>query len=439
MKYRCVIFYEHFAREFESCLLISKYLEELGVETTVASAYFELWTEIAKKPIDVVMIPWAYDGNIINLMRNFRPNTMDGYYIVNLHQEQICHDIEGVFLPEGKARDVIHISWSTHFSKLLLKNGISEDSVLEHGNPRFDPINFRELISYRKQRELLAKRKKKLLFISSYGFSSLPGKLVKAYAAVNPPGKIEKMVRICTEAESQTLDIISLLAREYSSEMDFIYRPHPSQYNRSELKLFCGNNNMIYEDELPLRVLIDMADIVLMWRSTSVLECFHLNKKPYRLDLDVESIPDFDDIPIVRKLPSIGSHVELRALVGELLKFGISNNDDRLWDEAYREYKFHNDIQTKNTIVSKEIAKSIAQILKDKTGLGYFTSQRNECYTWIKATQFFAKQLLSKMNCLRFSAIYANQEKEWKSKHKNMPDVFFEKIPATSNGALFHN
>jgi hypothetical protein len=419
-KYQGVIIYEHYVREYEVCELIKKELLEKSIKIEIVCAYLEIWESIKKHKVDFIILPWCRNKETLNLIRYYSPNKFNGYYILNLHHEQIANNEKQAFITQDESLNVLHVAWTEKFAKVLIDSGVLVDYIWVTGNPRNDLCNNMSNTSLDLEYNNISKYRPLMLFISSFAYSGLPSNLINNEEFIEPYDKkdILEMVDYTTKSEEEALQWLCYIKKKLKNSINIVYRVHPAQYNKKTIHDKCNEFNLIYNEDYPLREWIKRSDIVLMWRSTSVVECFLLGKLPYRLDLyPCKNIPDLDNIPIVRSLPSFNNKDDLLYEINDILNNNMQKNKNR-WDLAKGEAEQYLRSSNKNSL--KMISGYLSDVLDGKKGGLLFSPHdpKRAYYINIKYIQFEIKKLLGRIGLLKYFPVYANQLKEWKAAKK---------------------
>lgn len=296
-----VIFYEHRTRELESVCLLKEELRNRGYCVRVANTLF--WrafsTFLFYRP-KVLVVPWLYGDQEVAFFNRFPVPVRK---IVNLQCEQIYtpHDREDPKIyPQGEAKKAFHICWGKKEKEYLSEAGIPKNKLLLTGSISMD-IDRPMFHSFFMSRHELA-QKYRLdeaspwnLFISSFSYVGLSEERLH---------EIEQVFPFAFELEDISGKTRSILLKWFEKyavshpETIFIYRPHPSERQDSELTaLACRIRNFRVINGESVRQWIFCCDKINNWYSTSINDVCFLGKNsstlrpvPIRSSMDNEEL-----------------------------------------------------------------------------------------------------------------------------------------------------
>lgn len=288
-----LILIEHVSRELESAVLVKYFMEKKGYGVIIDSIKFHKESKVLKYTPDIVIVPWAYSNKEVDLFRSFlRKNKK--VIILNMHHEQLSNEGSDSFIiPQEDAKEILHLSWGSNFSKKLLQNGCDEKTIIQVGNPRLDFYK-NKLIKISKSKSELAtnngldESKKWILFIAN-SFHLLTPNQIKIN--LDKGVDIEDQIEASIKNREEFLKYVDKYLSE-NDDVEFIYRPHPSfahiDENREEIvSLEKKYKNFKCISKNSIRDWIINSELSISFHSTSVIECcisrneFYLMRKIY--------------------------------------------------------------------------------------------------------------------------------------------------------------
>ena len=300
---RILIVIEIPSREYDNALLLSTILKKkhrvkIASKTCGVSLFF--------KP-DLLVIPNCY--NTENLEWYQKVFNASGALVLNLQYEQILNkkkEKAGRHIPTGSAVHAYHLCWGNYSKNRLLDAGIDQEHLPVAGALQLDLMR-EEFLPYWKTRQEIAKEfdlrtdSKWLLYISGFvypqneallGIQRRAGKDVSTQALLQTKSRAKM-----TEWLRKLLD--------NGPQVSIIYRPHPLEWNTEEVRELVREypEQFYIVDSLSIRQWITVSDLIITWRSTSVLECTAANKpflvaRPYKIDPEEDAII-YEDIPTI--------------------------------------------------------------------------------------------------------------------------------------------
>ena len=291
------------SREYDNALLLSAILKrkhqvKIVSKTCGASLFF--------KP-DFLIIPNCY--NTENLDWYQKVFNASGAFILNLQYEQILNkkkERAGRHIPTGSAKRAYHLCWGEYSKRRLLNAGIDQDHLPITGALQLDLMR-ESFLPYWKTRQEIAEEydlradSKWLLYISGFvypqneallGIQRRAGKDVSAQAVLQAQSRTKM-----TEWFRKLLDD--------NPHISVIYRPHPLEWNTEEIRELVKEypKQFYVIDSLSIRQWITVSDLIITWRSTSVLECAAAGKpflvaRPDKVDPEEDAII-YEGIPAI--------------------------------------------------------------------------------------------------------------------------------------------
>lgn len=390
-----VIIVEHLNRELESALLLEEELQHRGFGVAVVS---KGWNEgpasVHLRP-KVVVTPWCYDSFDIDTLRGYRGGFSDSsFYIVDLHSEQVTsQDGMSFVLPSGEARNAEHMCWGNFFKDALLANGIAPKSVHVVGSNRLDPFRneYRYLSASKEQlafKHSLDRDKKWVLVVGNYSYAF---KTEEELAGIEARGVKNARLNASVARETYTFALKwaeGLAEQDYADEIEFIYRPHPSEPVSRELRDIESSHPSFHViKDGPIRDWFLNSELAVMWNSTSSVEAAYAGLPV--LALRPVEIPDTLRFDLLETIEQIATFEDLDGMVRLAAK-----NELPPLNEAFRKaigYYYHKG--------EKSATVSIADVIQEliSRGKGPFTCSRGAFYGLRKDAAYALKELLYKM------------------------------------------
>lgn len=277
-----LIFYEHFNREMENIILLKMQLQKLGHSVAISHFSKNSYAKhiLLSKP-KVVVTPWLRDDDNVFRFTRF----LNKPKLVNLQWEQIYSDNDfkiGIASTTGLATKANHICWGEASRERLIKEGVPEKNLKVTGAIQLDFCR-EEFNSYYFSRSEIAKKynlnpnRKWILFISSFAYATYNenslDKLFKQW------GDFSEFVVINKGSRAIALEWFEKLMNE-DPNIEFIYRPHPSENLDSYIKKLAeGNSRFNIISDFSVKQWIKVSDKIITWYSTSISEIYAMNKR----------------------------------------------------------------------------------------------------------------------------------------------------------------
>lgn len=358
------IIYEHVEREIYNAFLIKFELEKRGYNVLI-SPYQEPRFPSFNAP-EVMVVPWLFgDHNLVNLRMGYFKKF---YKVLNLQYEQIMSQMwldVGYHVSKGKARNANQLCWGNNRKNVLLDSGIPDEKLVVIGDIRqdFSKPAFKHFFKTKKQlgEEFnIPEDHNWNLFISSFSYAK-PNELTKEYLEDTiGVENAKKWNKISIESQTIILEWIEMFISE-NPDQEFIYRPHPSEVKDTEYshlkKLNEKYENFHFIFKYSVQDWILNSDYINTWISTSIVECYVLNKvcnilRPVKID-------EYFDIPFYINANHISdySSFEERNLSKNSTEFPIKS------DEIKKYYASIDD----DSFVYKKICDYIELMIKTDT------------------------------------------------------------------------
>ena len=279
------IFYEHVEREIYNVFLLKFELEKRGYDVVV-SRTLEPRLPFFNAP-KLILMPWLFgDHNVDDLkicyFKRFEK-------VLNLQYEQVMSQMwldTGYHDPTGKAKNCNQLCWGQKRKQMLLDYGIPEENLVILGDIRqdFSKPEFKNFFKtkYRLSEEFnIPKNHEWHLFISSFSYAN-PTDVYREYNE-KIIGKENSDDWYVTSINSQQTILlwIEKFVKE-NPEHEFIYRPHPSEIKSTDYSYLNELNekykNFHFIFKYSVQDWILNSDYINTWISTSIVECYSLNK-----------------------------------------------------------------------------------------------------------------------------------------------------------------
>ncbi len=289
--------YEHISREFESVSLIMAELERRGYSCDIMQlmARKKLKYFTFSKP--KVIIPSAMYNN--ETLNSFVYNNVGKLQkVVNLHWEQVLsreQEQSKFYSFAENARKCTHICWGEKAKNRIMGNGVPEQNAVVTGAIQMDFLTER-FSSLDRSKETLAKqynldiKKRWVLYISSFSCAYMDDKEIEE---LNEMTNLDfyGFKQLGIRSMDKTLEMIDMLLEKHP-EFEFIYRPHPCEWQSPPLEEMKKKHKNFYViTDYPVRQWIKTSDTIIMWMSTSIAEVYFAGKSC----IVVRPEPIFDD------------------------------------------------------------------------------------------------------------------------------------------------
>ncbi len=272
-----LIFYEHINREVENDTLIKYELEKRGYSCEICHFSDPKIFKYARSrnKAKVVVTPWMrYNENALKYLKYARRP----YKLVNLQWEQV-YSLSGIksglVLTHGEAKKAYHTCWGENSRARLEQGGVPKENLKivgaiqqDYGRPLFgDYYMSKESIAEQYNLDL---NKPWILFISSFAYATYPEESLAALAEKYGT-TIYRTAQLHKDSQARMLEWIEELLKR--SDLEFIYRPHPSERLADKLvELSDKHINFHVISECSVKQWAKVSDVVNLWISTSNAE-----------------------------------------------------------------------------------------------------------------------------------------------------------------------
>ena len=422
-----LILYEHKNRELESAVRLSVLLEQKGITSEIRQCgWDEAIAEFSISP-SILVVPWCYDSKDLNKWKNYKGhlNKKNRLHILNLHCEQVVFsDAIDFYLPKGEAQNIHHISWGPNYTNLLIKQGIENKLIHETGSTRLDFFKKQ----YCTPREDIAKKynldinKKWVLLVGNFSAmyfneESIEKKTKRGVLGLRENKEIALISfnKICNWYQK-------LLDEEtINNNIEFIYRPHPSEgKNDILLKFERKYNNFHYIADDAIRDWYMSSELAFVWTSTSSVEAYY-SEIPVKALRPID-IPDNIKIDLVEKLDKIKNYEEFRKIIYDLIENKKITTNIEFMNEIEKYYG-KMDIDA-----GLETVKVIKKLLNTSDG-SIICHKFKSFESLKKAFNYFIKYILNKLRLdkeikkwefINRDRASNNEIKELKQKYRNI-------------------
>lgn len=339
MKIDVLILYEHINRELESALFLQKVLEERGYTAHVAHVGWDEGPAKIQYQTRLIVTPWCYDGKDIRTICNYKSCAPSGKLkLLNIHCEQITSDEAMKFLlPAGEAKDIYHIAWGEFFKEQLMSVGVKEERICVAGSSRLDFFR-RECSAISKSREELAKEfsldesRKWVLLVGNFSAAFCSEETI-ANLEGRGYSNIRAQVDIAKRTYPEVLNWYDAILEQFSeSNMEFIYRPHPSELMSDQLKALEEKyENFRVIRDYSIRDWFVTCDVAFSWNSTSAVEAASAEIPTYALR--PVHIPEDLAFPILESVEQIVDLEQFKAAIVASLENRNSHVNDKFRSE----------------------------------------------------------------------------------------------------------
>lgn len=356
------IIYEHIEREIYNSYLLKFELEKRGYDVKISRVQ-EPRLPFFEAP-KLILMPWLFNNDNVDdlkigYLKRFKK-------ILNLQYEQVMSQMwldVGYHVSKDKAKNANFLCWGNNRKEILLENGISDEDIVVIGDIRQDfakPI-FKDFFKTRKQLSEefnIPEDHEWNLFISSFSFAT-PTQEHKEYLDKTiGEENSKKWYEISVESQKKILTWIEQFVRENPNQ-EFIYRPHPSEIKETDYSYIEELNdkysNFHFVFKYSVQDWILSSDYVNSWISTSIVECYSLNKvcnilRPVKID-------EYFDIPFYINADKITDYESFREknTSKECSKFPISTDEIK---------KYYDSIDVEE-FVYKKICDYIEEMIND--------------------------------------------------------------------------
>ena len=356
------IVYEHVEREIYNAFLIKFELEKRGYSVLLTRTEEPILPSFNAPKL--IVMPWLFgEHNLVDLrvryLRRFKK-------ILNLQYEQVMSQMwldVGYHVSKDKARNACQLCWGNKRKKILEDAGISEDKLFVIGDIRQDyskPAfkNFFKTKTQLSEEFDIPEEHEWCLFISSFSFATPSESSIEYLNETIGVENSKKWNEISIKSQKSILKWIEQFVSENPNQ-EFIYRPHPSELkdtNYSHLKKLDDEyDNFHFIFKYSVQDWILSCDYINSWISTSIIECYVLNKvcnilRPVKVD-------EYFDIPFYINADHISDY--------DLFKERNLSKENNNFPIAYDEMKEYYDDIGEDEYIYKKICDYIEVIIND--------------------------------------------------------------------------
>lgn len=271
MEIDVLILYEHIPRELETCILLGRILEDLGLKVEIRSIPFQFWEAQDQLRPRLAVSPWR-TKRILHL----KAPGGGMPFVLDLHQEQIGNvsNQKMYYMSEEPFCSFFHAAWGQSFRDGLVEGGVDASKVFVTGYPRLDFYR-PELLGLSLSRKKLASlygldpEKQWVVIVSSFShadISSEDRRRFKKYGLTEEDEWANESIL----SRNSAFEMISTASAK-NPGVEFIYRPHPSE--SSDVPERKGKGMRVIR-ELDIRHWFINSDAALIWNSTACVESF---------------------------------------------------------------------------------------------------------------------------------------------------------------------
>lgn len=313
-----VIFYELPERELNNANLLKSEFERRGYSVEIKDYwnYHDLLFPIKEKP-KLVITQSGYDNSDLERFTvRFKPKIDK---MLNMRYEQVISERvlnSSLHYPRENMKNMCHICWSEHIKSEMIKQGIPANHLPVTGDIKTD-FSREKFDSFYKSKEELANEfeldvsKDWILFISSFTFdkNDTDERLIRLNNNLEDGKYLQKWD---IESKKILLVWIEKFLKDHP-EKEFIYRPHPVEYNvmnedEEILKLQENFSNFHYINKYAIQEWLRPCEFLNTISSTSVIDVY-LQKKQCNILRPVELNKEFDN-PLLVNANHITSYDE---------------------------------------------------------------------------------------------------------------------------------
>lgn len=354
-----LIYFEHTARELDSCLKLKYDLEKIGLSAEVLPVHRNRYINTLKYQPKVIVMPFLFADENDRTWEYFKACYGENVICINFHHEQFYNETtKSHFMPKNQVSvDAYHISWTESFKKDLMEYGVAPSHIKVTGNPRTD--NF--YLKPNSQIAELKRKYKKLIFIpTSFSWVFVDEKYFIENAKLDPI-KFHQQKAVALETVPVFFGMVREMAKKYP-DYCFVLRPHPFE----DIRLYCDTLCSIGEQTLEPNILVNresnvydwlnLSDLMIGWFTTVSMEAMLFNVK--NIVYQPVKIPDFMQMKFITLYDTVYSEVEqLDHILKNISSFNASDN-------RLREY-IRDSFGVADGKVNERIAEWIAQLISD--------------------------------------------------------------------------
>ena len=368
MKIDVLILYQHANRELRNACILKNLLEDEGLKVRIS--FFPLRKGIfnLKFRPRLIICPTCQGNNTINIIKNNYVGSYEkgSFQILNLYSEQLTSEsTEKIIKIKDDALRIFHICWGKYSSEKLLDWGCEKNNFKITGSQRLDFVipKFRVLCKTKEELSAefnLDKTKKWVLIVDSF---SNKNETNFDYLEQNGFFKIKELVNMTNDTYHELINWYKKLLqnRNFSSNIEFIYRPHPAETNISEVyDLAKEYSNFHVIDSYNISDWALNIDLAYIWNSTSSVE------------LSVAGIPiisvvpfelkDYQKVRLIDTIEKVSNLKDLIELSDKVLYKNVKINADFV--NGIKEF-----YEISNVSANERIVSFVKEILENKSNL----------------------------------------------------------------------
>lgn len=371
-----LIYFEHVARELDSCLRLKYDLERIGLSAEVLPIHRNRYINTLRYRPKVIVMPFLFADENDRTWEYFKACYGENVICINLHHEQFYNETtKNHFMPKNQASiNAYHISWTEGFKKDLIEFGVASSHIKVTGNPRTD--NF--YLKPNPQIEKLKRKYTKLLFIpTSFSWAFVDETYFLKNAKLDPV-KFYQQKEIALKTIPVFFGMVRKMAKKYP-DYCFVLRPHPFEDIQLYYNTLCSigdqtiESNIFVNRESNVYDWLNLSDLVIGWFTTVSMEATLFNVK--NLVYQPVKIPDFMQMKFIPLYDTIYSEVEqLDPILENISSFNASDN-------RLKEY-IRDSFGVADGKVNERIAEWISQLA---SGVRLASSSRAQIKILIKA------------------------------------------------------
>lgn len=353
-----LIYYEHVARELDSCLILKFELEKLGLISRIVPVHKNRYVSLVRYRPRFVVVPFLF-ANKNDIVYQELKYCYGDVICLNLHHEQFYNEMTKFhFMPNNElSRNVFHLAWGKFFADDLISVGnVDPEKVLICGNPRTDNFYY---YSANKIKQYILGYKDIVFVPTSFSWAFVNEEYFIKGAKIER--KIfEQKKKLTFDSAVLFLTSIRNLAKKYPQKL-FVVRPHPFEdilFYKQFLKGLLNRsleNNILVIREGSVYDWLKVSRLTIGWLTSVSLEASAFGRKnliynPIPLDLSTQT----DFMKLYDKI--IVEYDDLCEIVGNPDSYNIDN-------KRVVEY-LQNSMGKTDGKVNNRIALSISDILK---------------------------------------------------------------------------
>ena len=370
MKIDVLILYEHVQRELKYACILKVLLEREGFIVKIDKY---MWRKgllnLKYKPKLIICPSCQSDIGMNYIIHNYVGAYDGGYKILNLYSEQLGdQSTNEILIIKESALNIYHIAWGEYRYKISVEMGLTPEQIRITGSQRLDFAKgiFRRLNATKSelsQKFNLDIDKKWILAIGNYSNKDeFDFEYYERIGCVN----FKELHDLTKDTYYETIKWYEKLinCKYFKEQVEFIYRPHPSEIVTNELLNIQKNNlNFHIISDLSISDWAINSDMVCIWTSTSSVEVA-ATKVPIVSVVPIE-IKDCYKIHLVNCIEQVKTYEELLDYSKDIIL-----NGNREYNKEFRAkvgyYYLDSNVSASENIVkfSKDILNNGNRIIK---------------------------------------------------------------------------